>query len=299
MVDDIGAETRREKTFGEREADRVGDALAERAGGRLDAGGVAVFGMTCGLGAELAELLQVIQRHVRIAGEIKQRIQQHRAVTGRQDEAIAVGPMRLLRIELQEFGEQNRGDVGHAHRQTGMARVRLFDRIHGQGPDGIRHVALSGGLFSHFSLCAVGFLNGAQHDGHPLPPSMRKSPGCSQDIAGIHRLERQDVDRSQALLLSFHDAADGAWRPGTIRWRGSDVQGIQRQRSCGQCAQSAGVDGRGAPAQRAARVPTNWHKRLSRLEQHHEELRKVAHEVEGRLERAMEYIRSLLAADQK
>jgi TolA-binding protein len=39
--------------------------------------------------------------------------------------------------------------------------------------------------------------------------------------------------------------------------------------------------------------------RLSRLEQHHEELKKVAHEVEGRLERAMEYIRSLLDADQK
>ena len=141
VVDDIGAETRREKTFGEREADRVADALAERAGGRLDAGGVAVFGMARGLGAELAEILQVIQRHVRIAGEIKQRIQQHRAVAGRQDEAIAVGPMRLLRIELQEFGEQNRGDVGHAHRHTGMAEVRLFDRIHGQGPDGIRHVA--------------------------------------------------------------------------------------------------------------------------------------------------------------
>ena len=39
--------------------------------------------------------------------------------------------------------------------------------------------------------------------------------------------------------------------------------------------------------------------RLSRLEQQHEELRKVAAEVEGRLERAMEYIRSLLAADQQ
>jgi prefoldin subunit 5 len=39
-------------------------------------------------------------------------------------------------------------------------------------------------------------------------------------------------------------------------------------------------------------------KRLSRLEQNHEELKKVAQEVEGRLERAMEYIRSLLAADQ-
>ena len=39
-------------------------------------------------------------------------------------------------------------------------------------------------------------------------------------------------------------------------------------------------------------------KRLSRLEQNHEELKKVATDVEGRLERAMEYIRSLLAADQ-
>jgi len=38
--------------------------------------------------------------------------------------------------------------------------------------------------------------------------------------------------------------------------------------------------------------------RLSRLEQIHEQLRKVAQEVEGRLERAMEYIRALLAADQ-
>ena len=39
--------------------------------------------------------------------------------------------------------------------------------------------------------------------------------------------------------------------------------------------------------------------RLARLEQQHEELRKVASDVESRLERAMEYIRSLLAADQQ
>jgi exonuclease VII large subunit len=39
-------------------------------------------------------------------------------------------------------------------------------------------------------------------------------------------------------------------------------------------------------------------KRLSKLERQHDELKKVATEVEGRLERAMEYIRSLLAADQ-
>jgi hypothetical protein len=40
-------------------------------------------------------------------------------------------------------------------------------------------------------------------------------------------------------------------------------------------------------------------RRLDRLEREHDELKKVAMEVEGRLERAMEYIRSLLAADQK
>ena len=40
-------------------------------------------------------------------------------------------------------------------------------------------------------------------------------------------------------------------------------------------------------------------RRLGKLEKDHDELRKVAMDVEGRLERAMEYIRSLLAADQK
>ena len=39
-------------------------------------------------------------------------------------------------------------------------------------------------------------------------------------------------------------------------------------------------------------------RRLSKLEKDHDDLRKVATDVEGRLERAMEYIRSLLAADQ-
>lgn len=40
-------------------------------------------------------------------------------------------------------------------------------------------------------------------------------------------------------------------------------------------------------------------RRLLRLEEQYEELKSVAMDVEGRLERAMEYIRSLLAADQK
>ena len=51
-----------------------------------------------------------------------------------------------------------------------------------------------------------------------------------------------------------------------------------------------------APSRRG---PTSMAKRLNKLERQHDELKKVAIEVEGRLERAMEYIRSLLAADQQ
>lgn len=40
-------------------------------------------------------------------------------------------------------------------------------------------------------------------------------------------------------------------------------------------------------------------RRLLRLEEQYEQLKSVAMDVEGRLERAMEYIRSLLAADQQ
>ena len=91
-------------------------------------GGMAVFRMAGGLAAELAEALQLIQRHVGIAGEMQQRIEQHRAVAGRQHEAVAVRPIRMLRVELQELGEQDRRHVGHAHRHAGMAGGRPFPR---------------------------------------------------------------------------------------------------------------------------------------------------------------------------
>jgi hypothetical protein len=57
--------------FGQRHADGVGDALAERAGGGLDAGGVAVFRVARGLAVQLAEVLQVVDRQI-VAGEVQQ-----------------------------------------------------------------------------------------------------------------------------------------------------------------------------------------------------------------------------------
>jgi hypothetical protein len=48
--------------FGNRHADGVGQPLPERAGRRFDAGGVADFGVARSPRAELAELLQVVDR---------------------------------------------------------------------------------------------------------------------------------------------------------------------------------------------------------------------------------------------
>ena len=75
-------EARREMRFGDRHADRVGETLAERPGGGLDAGGFASFGVTGGLGMKLAKSLEVVDGE-RVTGKVQQRIEQHRAVAVR------------------------------------------------------------------------------------------------------------------------------------------------------------------------------------------------------------------------
>ncbi len=108
-------------------------------------GVMTVFRMAGGDRAELAEALDLVDRHRLVAGEIKQRVDQHRAVAGREHEAVAVGPGRIGRVELQEAREQHGRDVGRAHRQAGMAGFRLLHRVHGQRADGVRHARVGNG----------------------------------------------------------------------------------------------------------------------------------------------------------
>src|SRR5580765_6872353 len=89
---------------GDRHADAVADALAERAGRRFDARGQAIFRMSRSLAINLAEALEVVNRERRLwenltfrirgayAGQVDQRVQQHRGVAVRQHEAVAVWP---------------------------------------------------------------------------------------------------------------------------------------------------------------------------------------------------------------
>ena len=149
VIDHPIAETRSHHALGQRHADGVRQTLAERSGGGFDAGCVTVFGMAGGAAAELAEILDLFDRHVGVAGQIEHRVEQHRGVAVGQNEPVAVGPLRVGGIELQVPGEQHRGDVGHPHGRAGMAGIGRLDRIHGKRPDGVRHLIVADGLGLH------------------------------------------------------------------------------------------------------------------------------------------------------
>ena len=137
VVDEVVAEARVEVALSHRHADRVGETLAERAGGRLDPGRVAEFRVARRLRAELAEIADLIERHAGIAGEVEQGIEQHRAVAGRQHKAVAVRPVRGSGVEFQEFLEQQGRAIGEAERQAAMAALGFLYGIHAERPDRI------------------------------------------------------------------------------------------------------------------------------------------------------------------
>jgi hypothetical protein len=104
-------------------------------------------------GVQLAEVLQLFDREI-VAGQVQQRVDQHRAVAVGQHEAVAVRPLRIARVVLQVPAPQRHGDVCHAHRRTGVAGIGLLDGVHGKHADGIGHQL--GGLGSKRTCGGMG-----------------------------------------------------------------------------------------------------------------------------------------------
>ena len=75
----IAVELLRQQLFSQCHAHRIGQALSERAGGGLDAGGDAYLGVARGLAVQLTEVFQLFHRQL-VASQVQQRIDQHRAV---------------------------------------------------------------------------------------------------------------------------------------------------------------------------------------------------------------------------
>ena len=82
------------------------------------------------------KLLDVVQRQV-VAGQVQQAVEQHRAVPGREHEAVAIGPVGIARVVLEEARPQHVGHRRGAERHAGMAAVGLLHHVHRQEADGV------------------------------------------------------------------------------------------------------------------------------------------------------------------
>jgi hypothetical protein len=190
VIDKLAPKARAQHFFGHGKADRVGNPLTERAGGGLDALRVAIFRVTCGNRAPLAEIFHLLKRHVRVAGEMQQRIKQHRAMPRRQDEAVAIGPVGVGGIKLEVVLKKHRRHIGHAHRHAGMAGIG--------GSHGIQRQGANGGGF--FPVVGIGRAQGGDIHG-------MTSFEVATDVGCITaRPQRSSIARHNARCLP------GDWR---------------------------------------------------------------------------------------
>ena len=74
VIDKIVTKFSRQMAFGHGHANSIGNALAKRASGCFNAACMAKFRMPSGACAKLSEIADFINRHIGIAGQVKQRI---------------------------------------------------------------------------------------------------------------------------------------------------------------------------------------------------------------------------------
>ena len=117
-------------------ADRICDALTQRAGGGFNADGVAILRMAGGLGAKLAELLEVLNGQA-VSEQVQKAVHQHGAVAGGEHEAVAVGPLGIGGVVLHLLAPNGIGGRCGAHGHSGMAGIRLLNCLSGKDADGI------------------------------------------------------------------------------------------------------------------------------------------------------------------
>ncbi len=131
VVAHLGPEAGPHHALGEGHADRVGEALPQRAGGDLDARGVPELGVARRPAVPLPEPAQVIERQV-VAGQVQEGVLEDGGVPAREDEAVAVGPRRVERVVVHDARPEHVRQGGQGHGRARMAGARLPRRVHGQ-----------------------------------------------------------------------------------------------------------------------------------------------------------------------
>jgi hypothetical protein len=113
-----------------------GDPLPQRPRGHLHPRGVAVLGVARGLGAPLAEALELLQGKV-VAREVEDGVKEHGAVPSGEDEAVPVGPGGVQGVVAQDLPVEEVGQGGHGHGHARVAALGLFHGVYGQEADGV------------------------------------------------------------------------------------------------------------------------------------------------------------------
>ena len=105
-------------------------------GRHLDARRVMHLRMARRLRLPLPEALQLLEREV-VAGEVQRRVLEDARVAGAEDEAVAVGPLRVRRVVVHHLRVEEVRERRERHRRARMAGVRLLHRVHRERADGV------------------------------------------------------------------------------------------------------------------------------------------------------------------
>lgn len=122
--------------LGQSHTNSVRQTLSKRSSGHLHTGSDHILGVAGGKGAQLAELSQILDTEV-VARQVKHGIQKSTRVSVGKNEAVAVGPLGVLRRIVHELREKNVSDGSATHGSSGVARVGFLDHVRGQDTNGI------------------------------------------------------------------------------------------------------------------------------------------------------------------
>jgi hypothetical protein len=191
VVAQVGAEAGPQPALGDAEPDCVGEPLAQRPGGHLDAGGVVHLRVAGGGRAPLAEVPDVVEREP-IPREVQHRVQEDRRVAGREHEAVAVGPVGRAGVVLHDPRPEDVGQRGQRHGRAGVPVAGGLGAVHGQAAD---HV--DGTLLER----AVGGCAGVGIGVHacstlvPAPQSPTQASAAARPAAGATSVRRGRAPR--------------------------------------------------------------------------------------------------------
>jgi hypothetical protein len=110
-------------------------------GCHLYAGRVSVLGVPGRRGPPLTEVADVLLRHV-VATQVQERVEEHRRVSTRKHEPVAVEPLGVARVVFEMPLKEDVADGRERHGCSGVTGVGCLHRIHGEDADGVDGEAL-------------------------------------------------------------------------------------------------------------------------------------------------------------